>query len=168
MDILFTPWRMNYITSPKKSDGCVFCAAFHADPDQDRENFLLYRGKHTFVIMNIYPYNPGHLMILPWVHVATLPEVPLAAQCELIGLASYFTDLLSQLMQPDGFNMGLNMGRAAGAGIDDHLHLHLVPRWAGDSNFISVVGQTRVLPEELGDTYDRIVAFLSKNPPVFK
>lgn len=168
MDILFTPWRMKYITSTKKSDGCVFCAALNADPDQDRDNFLLYRGQQTFAIMNIYPYNTGHLMIVPRQHVGTLPELSPATQFELISLASYFTGLLSQLMRPDGFNMGLNMGRAAGAGIDDHLHLHLVPRWSGDSNFMSIVGQTRVLPEELGATYDRIKALLSKNPPVFK
>ena len=168
MDILFTPWRMKYIASTKKSDSCVFCAALNTDPGQDRENFLLYRGRHTFVVMNIYPYNTGHLLILPREHVAALPEVPPAAQFELMSLASYFTALLSQLMKPDGFNMGLNMGRAAGAGIDDHLHLHLVPRWGGDSNFMSIVGQTRVIPEELETTYDRIVALLSKNPPVLK
>ena len=119
----------------------------------------------AFAVMNLYPYNPGHLMILPYAHIATLSEVPFDVQVEMIALTSYFTELLSQLMRPDGFNVGLNIGRAAGAGIDDHLHLHIVPRWNGDSNFMPVIGETRVLPEELTDTYDKIVALLKKQSP---
>jgi ATP adenylyltransferase len=157
---------MNYITSTrKKKDGCVFCAAYHDDPEHDHENFMVYRGKFVFALMNIYPYNTGHLMVLPYAHVATLTEVSQEAQFELISLASYLTDLLTQLMSPDGFNIGFNIGQAAGAGIEDHLHLHIVPRWSGDSNFMSVVGETRVLPEELGSTYDKIMNLLQNQPP---
>jgi ATP adenylyltransferase len=157
---------MKYVTSTqKKKEGCVFCDHLNGDPGHDRENYIVYRGQTTFTVMNIYPYNTGHLMILPNQHVATLPEVPPAVQFEMITLASYFTELLSQLMQPDGFNVGLNISRVAGAGIDSHLHLHLVPRWSGDSNFMTVIGETRVLPEEVVDTYDRIVAALKKQPP---
>ena len=160
---------MKYVTSSdKKADGCVFCAACQDDPEHDRENFVVYRGKHGFVLMNIYPYNTGHLMVLPYAHVATLVEVAPEAQAEIIWLASYFTGILTRLMAPHGFNMGLNIGQAAGAGIDDHLHLHVVPRWNGDSNFMSVIGETRVLPEMLNDTYDKIVALVQKQPPALK
>jgi ATP adenylyltransferase len=126
---------------------------------------LVYRGKAVFAIMNIYPYNTGHLMILPYQHVATLAEVAPDAQVEMIILTSYFTELLTDLMHPDGFNIGINMGRAAGAGIESHLHVHIVPRWSGDSNFMPVIGETRVLPEELGTTYDRILELLNQQPP---
>jgi ATP adenylyltransferase len=157
---------MKYITSAKKkSDECVFCEALNSDPAKDRENLVVYRGKTVFVIMNLYPYNTGHMMIIPQPHAATLAQVLPETQFELIRLTSYFTELLTQVMRPDGFNIGLNIGRAAGAGIDDHLHVHVVPRWSGDSNFMTIVGETRVLPEELGDTYDRIVALLKKQPP---
>ncbi len=166
MERLYTPWRMKYVTSThKKRTDCVFCNALNDDPKRDRENYVVYRGKTVFAIMNIYPYNTGHLMILPCEHVATLSEVSPVAQVEMITLTSYFTELLSQLMHPDGFNIGVNMGRTAGAGIESHLHMHIVPRWNGDSSFMSVIGETRVLPEELGDTYDRIVALLKKQPP---
>lgn len=146
-------------------EGCVFCAKLNDACEFDRENYVVYRGRTTFTVMNIYPYNTGHLMILPRDHVATLRQTSLEAQAEIMRLAAYFTDLLSNLMQPDGFNIGMNIGKAAGAGIDSHLHLHVVPRWSGDSNFMAVIGETRVLPETLTDTYDRIVAALEASPP---
>ncbi len=165
-DILYTPWRMNYVTSIKKNlDGCVFCAKLTDDVSKDRENYVVYRGKNTFVVMNIYPYNTGHLMILPYEHVSTLIQVSASAQFEMITLTSYFTDLLNNLLNPNGFNIGINIGQAAGAGIASHLHAHIVPRWGGDSNFMAVVGDTRVLPETLNDTYDRILALLKQQPP---
>ncbi len=168
LEQLYTPWRMKYITSDsKQKDGCVFCSAAGAASEQDRANFLVYRGQEIFVVMNIYPYNTGHLMILPYAHVPALSQISPEGQAELIGLTAYFTDLLGELLLPDGFNVGLNVGRAAGAGIDDHLHLHVVPRWNGDSNFMTVIGETRVLPEQLTDTYDRIVARLKQQPPTW-
>ena len=166
MERLFTPWRREYVTSTqKKEEGCVFCDHLNAEPGHDRKNYVLYRGHASFAVMNIYPYNTGHLMILPHSHVASLSEVAPNVQFEMIALTSYFTELLSELMHPDGFNVGINMGQVAGAGIDSHLHIHIVPRWSGDSNFMSVVGETRVLPEELIDTYDRIMTLLKKQPP---
>lgn len=167
---LYTPWRMKYITSKKKKDvGCVFCAALNDNPEKDRENYVVLRGKTTFSIMNIYPYNTGHLMVLPKTHVSTLIELPQETLCELMAYASYFTELLGNLMNPDGFNVGVNVGREAGAGIDSHLHLHIVPRWNGDSNFMAVIGNTRILPETLEDTYDKIVAGIRDNqPPTFR
>ena len=166
MERLYTPWRMNYVTSTHKNTGsCVFCTNFKDDPANDRKNFVIYRGETTFTVMNIYPYNTGHLMVLPQAHTATLAEISSKTQFEMITLASYFTGLLTELMQPDGFNVGLNIGRAAGAGIDSHLHIHVVPRWNGDSNFMPVIGETRVLPEMLSDTYDKIMALLKQHPP---
>jgi ATP adenylyltransferase len=167
MEQLYTPWRKSYVTSNNRnSEGCIFCACFKEVEEHDRENYLIYRGKSTFVIMNIYPYNTGHLMILPHDHISTLAEMSEEAQNEMISLATYFTDLLSGLMKPDGFNLGINIGRTAGAGIESHLHMHLVPRWSGDGNFMAVIGQTRVLPETLEETYERILTALKQNPPV--
>ncbi len=166
MDRLYTPWRMTYVTATNKHiAGCVFCANCQADPVNDRSNYIVYRGQATFTVMNIYPYNTGHLMILPCAHVGTLVEVDPATQFEMITLTTYFTGLLFELLHPDGFNVGLNIGRAAGAGIDSHLHIHIVPRWQGDSNFMPIIGETRVLPELLEATYDKIVALLSQQPP---
>ncbi len=166
MEQLYTPWRMKYITSDKKKmDGCVFCANFEEGAKADPQNYIIHRGETTFTIMNIYPYNTGHLMILPQKHVATLSDITAQTQYEIMALADHFVEILEELMQPDGFNIGLNLGRAAGAGIDTHLHLHIVPRWSGDSNFMTVVGETRVLPETLPDTYARIVEALRKRPP---
>lgn len=166
MERLYTPWRMSYVTSNQaKTDGCVFCAKLEDDIERDHENYVVYRGKTTFVVMNIYPYNTGHLMILPHQHVSTLTEVSREAQIEMITFTAYFTELLSQLLKPDGFNVGINLGKAAGAGLGSHLHTHIVPRWTGDSSFMAVVGNTRVLPELLDDTYNRILAALQENPP---
>ncbi len=164
-DRLYTPWRMKYITGEKKREGCVFCNDFETNTALDRANYLIYRGAHTFTVMNIYPYNVGHLMVLPHEHVGTLVETPIAAQHEMMTISAYFTELLGRMMRPDGFNLGLNIGRAAGSGIDTHLHFHIVPRWNGDSNFLPVVGSTRILPEELVDTYDKIVAAMKVTPP---
>lgn len=165
---LYTPWRLNYVTTNHRKEGCVFCAMANDDPEQDRHNHLVYRSQTVFAVMNIYPYNTGHLMLLPYQHVATLAQVSPLTQVELIRLTSYFTELLAEVMRPDGFNVGLNIGRAAGAGIDNHLHIHIVPRWSGDSNFMAVVGETRVLPETLESTYDRLVKRLAERPPLLE
>lgn len=164
-DRLYTPWRMKYIVSDKKKHGCVFCNALNSDVEHDRKNFIVHRAEETFTIMNIYPYNVGHLMVLPRQHISSLSELSRNAQLEMMLLATYFTEVLTELMQPEGFNVGLNIGKAAGAGIDTHLHMHIVPRWNGDSNFMPVLGQTRVLPEELEDTYNKILATMAAMPP---
>jgi ATP adenylyltransferase len=157
---------MKYVTTTgQQRDGCVFCAKLNADPAYDPENFLVYRGQTVFAILNIYPYNTGHLMILPCLHVARLVDISPQVQAEMMALVTYFTELLSEVFRPDGFNIGLNLGRTAGAGIDSHLHIHIVPRWMGDSNFMTVIGDTRVLPEDLSGTYDRIVKRLAERPP---
>lgn len=165
---LYTPWRMNYIATKgkkKPKDPSIFLEFLHADPIHDRENFLLYRGQHTFIILNIYPYNPGHLMIIPNEPAATLAAASPESLYEMMQLAAYFTELIQNVMQPDGFNLGMNIGKSAGAGIENHLHFHIVPRWNGDSNFMPIVGNTRVLPEELTDTFDKLLAAIQANPP---
>jgi ATP adenylyltransferase len=165
IDRIYTPWRLKYVTSQTKKEGCVFCNTLKDEVTRDRENFIVYRGETCFVMMNIYPYNVGHLMIMPRLHTSKLAGLPRQTQLELMLLTTYFTELLEELMHPDGFNVGVNIGKAAGAGIDSHLHVHVVPRWQGDSNFMPVIGETRVLPEELTDTYDKIVRAIQQTGP---
>ena len=144
MDRLYSPWRYGYVTTTSQPvDGCVFCGAAAGDP------LVVARGTAAFVILNLYPYNSGHLMVVPARHVASLAELSTDELTELMTLVQRAEIALAEVYQPQGINVGLNLGRAAGAGIADHLHIHLVPRWVGDTNFMSVVGATRVLPEEV-------------------
>jgi ATP adenylyltransferase len=150
MDRLWTPWRLAYVTTAsKEAPGCVFCAA-QADPGP--ESLVVYRGATCFVILNLYPYNNGHLMVVPARHVGRLAGLTTAELEELMHLTRAVECALDEHYQPHGFNMGLNLGKSAGAGVLDHLHMHVVPRWNGDTNFMTVVGETRVLPETLADT----------------
>ena len=165
MKRFWTPWRMAYISNDKKDEGCVFCQKLAQGPEQDRQNYVLFRGQYTFVILNLYPYNNGHLMVLPYEHVGSLEELPLEVQAEMMHLVSYFVQLLRQAMNPAGFNIGINIGKAAGAGIDDHIHIHVVPRWHGDTNFMSVIADMRVIPEWLDTTYDKLIALIQENTP---
>ena len=145
---------MTYITAAKTSGGCVFCEAISGS--NDRESLLLARGTDAFLILNRYPYASGHLLAVLNRHVGTLPEAMPAEVAGAMELVTLAISILTAEYRPDGFNIGLNQGRIAGAGIVDHLHLHVVPRWSGDNSFISVVGDTRVLPEDLETTYDRL------------
>jgi len=152
---LHAPWRMEYVTTTgEKREGCVFCDIPREKTDE--ENLLIYRGDHTFVVMNAFPYNNGHLMVIPYRHTAELTDLPCATLTEMMRLASLSMRALRRVMSPDGFNLGMNLGRAAGAGIADHLHLHVVPRWNGDTNFMPVVGNIRVLPEALEKTWQKV------------
>src|SRR3954452_277130 len=161
MDRLWTPWRMGYVGGPKES-GCVFCDK--ADDDDDRANLILHRGTDTFVIMNLYPYNTGHVMIVPYAHVASLGAVPPAALQELATLLPWLSALLGRALRPAGFNVGMNIGEVAGAGIAEHLHMHIVPRWAGDANFMPLLANTKVLPELIPVTQARILAEMARTP----
>ncbi|MDX1437798.1 MAG: HIT domain-containing protein [Anaerolineales bacterium] len=154
MKHIWSPWRMDYIEKPKQEDQCVFCEAL-AQRDGP-ENLILFRGQHSFVILNRYPYTSGHLMIVPFLHQDALEELGPDARAEVMELISLGTRALEQAYQPQGYNIGLNLGQAAGAGIEDHLHVHVVPRWFGDTNFMSSLGEVRVLPEALDDTYLRV------------
>ena len=158
---------MPYILSDKKNQGCVFCQKLAEDPEHDRENYVLLRARYTFAVLNLYPYNNGHLLVLPYEHASRLEELVTEAQAEIMHMVSYFTKLMRQAVHPDGFNVGINIGKAAGAGIDDHIHVHIVPRWQGDTNFMPVIAEMRVIPEWLDDTYAKLTALIQDEPPPF-
>jgi ATP adenylyltransferase len=151
---LWTPWRMKYIQQNNQTSECIFCRALQQE--DGLENLVLFRGNRAFVILNLYPYAGGHLMVVPVDHKPTLPDLDTETQQELIGLLSRSEDVLRKVYQPQGLNFGANVGVAAGAGVADHFHFHIIPRWTGDTNFMSTVGETRILPEELGETYRRL------------
>ena len=153
MERLWTPWRMGYLEQDKMTR-CVFCQKLCGE--DDRENLILYRGERSCVVMNLYPYNTGHLMVIPHEHIATLEDMPAETVVEMVGLVQVCLRILRKVLRPDGFNMGANIGKAAGAGIETHVHLHVVPRWEGDTNFMPIFAETRVMPELLLDTYDRL------------
>lgn len=154
MDYLWTPWRYRYIASGTNAQGCIFCEA--AAADDDAKTLVVFRGEKNFIILNRYPYTSGHVMIVPYAHVADLPSADPETLAEMMRLAQRVENALETTYHPEGYNLGMNLGRAAGAGILGHLHLHILPRWAGDANFMTVVGETRVEPEDLSTTYDRI------------
>lgn len=155
METLWAPWRMVYVENAWPSD-CIFCEASGAQHDE--KNLILYRGKSVFIQMNLYPYNPGHVMIAPYRHLDDLTKLTAKEQIELIQAAARSASLLREQMKPDGFNMGMNLGKAAGAGVEHHLHLHVVPRWNGDTNFMPIVADTKVIPEGLTATYRKLAS----------
>jgi ATP adenylyltransferase len=136
---------------------CIFCEAFQ-DPSNDEKSFVLHRGAHNFIILNLYPYISGHLMIAPNEHLSEFGLAPKETTDEMMDLAKRCQTALGEVYAPDGFNLGMNLGRAAGAGVADHFHLHVMPRWNGDTNFMSTVGETRVLPEDLPATYRKLLS----------
>jgi len=155
VDILWAPWRMEYLRGTMvEGKECIFCKML--SEDRDRENLLVYRGKAAFAVMNLYPYNSGHLMIVPTRHVGQFCELQPDELLELDKLLQTAIKALERTMQPHGFNLGMNLGRVAGAGIQDHLHYHLVPRWNGDTNFMPVVGQTKVMSESLQEGWEKL------------
>jgi ATP adenylyltransferase len=153
LERLYSPWRLAYVTaaSGESSSGCVFCDALGRN-----DALILHRGTHCFVILNLYPYNNGHLMVVPLRHIARLADARAEELSELMALTRTAEMALAEAYAPHGLNMGLNLGKPAGAGVLDHLHMHVVPRWNGDTNFMSIVGETRVLPEEISVTADRL------------
>jgi ATP adenylyltransferase len=154
MDRLWSPWRYKYIASAGREEGCVLCRIEREHNDTD--NYVIHRGRLNFVVLNLFPYTSGHLMIAPYEHKASLAASSEATTTEMIELAKRAQLALEAEYHPDGFNIGMNLGRSAGAGVADHLHLHVVPRWSGDANFVSVVGETRVLPEDLATTCEKL------------
>ena len=159
MQRLWSPWRSQYIASGVDSygKGCVFCSIV-VDPDNDASHFVLHRGEHTFVLLNLYPYITGHLMIVPYLHTSEFDSVPKEITDEMMDLAKRSQAALRQVYSPSGFNLGMNLGSAAGAGIADHIHIHVLPRWSGDTNFMTTVGDSRVIPEALDVTYSKLLA----------
>jgi ATP adenylyltransferase len=154
MDYLWTPWRYRYVAEAKNISGCVFCSAPAAN--RDEEMLIVLRGVKNYVILNRFPYTSGHVMIVPYTHTADFSGLEKDTAAEMIVLAQRVQAALESVYHPDGFNLGMNLGHSAGAGIADHLHLHLLPRWAGDTNFMTTVGETRLEPEELSTTYSRL------------
>jgi ATP adenylyltransferase len=159
LDRLYSPWRLKYVTaaSGEPSGACIFCAALERD-----DALIVHRGVHTFVILNLFPYNNGHLMVVPNRHIGRLAAATDEELAELMRLTRTAEIAISSAYAPHGLNMGLNLGKSAGAGVLDHLHMHVVPRWEGDTNFMSVVGETRVLPEEIPTTATRLRAEFEK------
>jgi ATP adenylyltransferase len=159
MDFIWSPWRYDYLASGGvKPSSCVFCVT--DDCSRDAERLIVYRGSHNFIILNLFPYTSGHVMVAPYEHMNTIAVAKPEQLAEMMLLSQRAMAALQKLYRPEGFNLGMNLGAAAGAGIREHFHMHVVPRWIGDANFMSVTGETRVLPEELKVTYDRVKAAL--------
>lgn len=156
MERLWTPWRMAYIKGAERHSSCIFCDCAAGPQAGDETNLLLARGPLAFVILNRFPYNPGHLMVAPLRHVGEIESLTPEELGEMASWAQRCVEALKSSMAPHGFNAGLNQGRVAGAGIVDHVHLHVVPRWDGDTNFMTTVGETKVLPEALEETYAKL------------
>ena len=154
MEHIWSPWRYKYVASADHETGCIFCGV--QQQGSDRENLIIHRASLNFVILNLFPYTSGHLMIVPYEHTASLTSVGERVTTEMMALTKKAQSSLEAEYRPDGFNIGMNLGRNAGAGVADHIHLHVVPRWAGDANFVSIIGETRVLPEDLSTTFDRL------------
>jgi ATP adenylyltransferase len=160
MDVLWSPWRNSYVTKGASEPGCVLCQALQrADAEG---SLVVHVGAHNFIVMNLYPYNAGHLMIAPLRHIARLVEATEAELSEMMALSRRLEQVLNEVYKPDGVNLGMNLGKVAGAGVEAHLHMHVVPRWAGDTNFMTVVGGTRVIPEDPAEACLRLKPHFSR------
>lgn len=159
MKTLWAPWRIEYITG-EKDNGCIFCDK--PKEGNDKENLILFKGETSFIIMNRYPYSNGHLMAVPYRHTNNMSELNDNERLELMNLTTKCIEILD-IMNPDGFNVGMNLGTAGGAGIDDHLHFHVIPRWNGDTNFMPLIGDVKVMPEYLEDTYKTLSEQIKNN-----
>jgi len=151
---IWAPWRLRYVKNAKTSTECVFCAKPGAG--DDRENLIVHRGERAFVILNLFPYTNGHLMVAPYEHIGRLQEIPAETLAEMMTLAQRAMDRLEQVYQPHGYNVGFNQGRVAGAGVEHHIHMHVVPRWAGDNNFMPVIADTKVMPQSIEQSYEAL------------
>jgi ATP adenylyltransferase len=170
MKRLWAPWRMEYILDEKKHDSCLFCdvsreTGSKKNKRRDKKNLVLYRGQHCFVMMNRFPYNSGHLMVVPYFHTPTFDGLTDDALFDLIKTVRDSVEILKKVLSPDGFNMGLNFGKVAGAGMESHMHLHVVPRWTGDTDSMPIIAETRVMPEHLKKTYEKLDKFFVKLKP---
>lgn len=157
---LYSPWRLDYINS-ESCKGCIFCCK--PDVKEDKNHLIVYRSKHCFVILNLYPYNNGHVMVVPYKHAATLAKLPKVVLNDVFATVQLTESVLSDVYKCEGINIGLNIGKAAGAGVDEHIHVHVVPRWQGDCNFMSVVGGKRVIPEDFESAYKKLKSAFDKH-----
>jgi len=154
METIWAPWRIKYILSNKKENGCVFCNALKEKDEAN--NLVLHRSKHSFIIMNKFPYNPAHIMVVPNLHVAEFHDLSDEAYKDMNDVLKQATSMLKATYHPEGLNIGINLGKASGAGIDDHLHYHVIPRWTGDTNFMPVIGNIKIVSEALEETYNKL------------
>jgi len=161
VDYLWTPWRYRYVAQAGKDDGCIFCSAVAANDDAGRK--ILLRGRLNFIILNLYPYTTGHSMVVPYKHVPDLAGCDAETLAEHMELAKRVQLALARLYKPEGYNLGMNIGRCAGAGVAGHVHMHVLPRWTGDASFMTTVGETRLHPEEIDQTYAKLRGELSKS-----
>ncbi len=159
MDRLCTPWRFAYVTGEKKEEGCVFCNRLECD---EKEHYILHRGQYWFLLMNLYPYNSGHMLLVLNRHQPMLGKCTTAELAEMGQLLSLMEATLTEAFQPDGINCGYNGGSSAGAGIPEHLHVHMLPRWNGDTNFMSTIGETRIMPQTLDQSYERLAPVVKR------
>jgi ATP adenylyltransferase len=162
MDYLWTPWRYAYVSTADKVEGCLFCRSWSAQ--DDRKAMVVHRGRFCLVMLNAFPYSSGHVMIAPCAHVDQLDKLEAAACAEMMELMQRIETAFRKVYKPDGINFGMNLGRAAGAGIASHIHMHALPRWFGDTSFVTTVAETRVLPESLETTWDKLRASLATQP----
>ena len=160
MKNLWAPWRMNYILSDQKEEDCIFCPG--EDRSKDGERLILYVGSLTVAMMNRFPYNNGHLLVAPLRHVAQMEDLSDEETLDLLRIVRESIGILRKVMQPEGFNVGMNLGRIAGAGMEEHMHFHIVPRWSGDTNFMTVLGEVRVIPEHIKETHRKLKPFFEK------
>lgn len=161
MDHLWSPWRYQYISKPSVSIECIFCELAKLPADISR--FILFRGQFNYVVLNIYPYTSGHLLVIPYTHLALLKDLDTESSNEMMDLTKQCQAALEAEYRSNGFNLGMNLGQAAGAGVAAHLHMHILPRWFGDINFTTAIGETRILPETLETTYQRLSPYFQKN-----
>ena len=161
MEILWAPWRMEYVSSDNKKGGCIFCPC--DDRGQDEKRLILFMGNRSIVLMNRFPYINGHLLVAPLRHVSTLDTLLPEEKLDLITVVEKSIGVLKEVMNPEGFNIGLNLGKVAGAGVEEHIHFHVVPRWIGDTNYMTVFGEVMVIPEHIQATYRKLVRFFKKS-----
>ncbi len=165
MKQLWAPWRMTYIQDAvgnENDNACIFCAKSQAETSEDQKNLVIYRGSYCFIMMNLYPYNTGHLLIAPYQHTGTLTQIPAETAQELFALTQKSEAALTEALHPHGFNLGMNLGKIAGAGFPNHAHMHIVPRWEGDTNFMPVLADVKIMPEFMEQTYAKITAAFEK------
>ncbi|MGH9326769.1 MAG: HIT family protein [Terriglobia bacterium] len=163
MDYLWSPWRFRYVSEGATRNHCPFCEMARQDSTRDSEQYILCRAHLNFAFLNLYPYTPGHILVAPYAHAASLSGLQDGVLAEMMALARQAETALAAAYHAEGYNLGMNLGRCAGAGIADHLHLHCLPRWGGDTNFMSTVSETRVLPEDLSTTYSKLVGLFQKS-----
>lgn len=161
MKVLWAPWRMEYILSGQKGGDCIFCPGH--DRGQDEARLILHVGSMSMVMLNRFPYINGHLLVAPFRHLSGLESLSQEETLDLLGMVRKAIEVLKKAMAPDGFNVGLNLGRAAGAGMEEHIHFHVVPRWNGDTNYMTVFGEVRVIPEHIKETYHKLLSYFKEN-----